>query len=286
MQHLLSRGASARRYIGVAIAVASVSLPAGLAAAGTEPAPPSSDAMSYCTAHLALETAMSSGDPAMIEPAVAAVTEAAPADIAEAVAAAIANAPMDGPPTPEFNAAYGEMIDYVKANCGFAAVEVLATEYAFGGLPEELASGPTVVSLTNNGEEMHEIILVRKNDGVTASAEELLALPEDEALAQVQMVGMAFAAPGETGHTVADLAPGDYIAVCFIPEGTTPEVLEQMMAAESGGPTGATGPEGSAPMGSEPPPHFVHGMVQEFTVTGDTIEVSATAVMEAPATTG
>ncbi len=140
MQRLRSRGASARRYIGVAMAVAAVTVPAGLVAAGTEPAPPSGDAMAYCTAHLALETAMSSGDPAMIEPAVAAATEAAPAEIADAVAAAIANAPMDGPPGPEFDAAYGEMIDYVKANCGFAAVEVLqkiempvgAAEFAVG----------------------------------------------------------------------------------------------------------------------------------------------------------
>ena len=58
------------------------------------------------------------------------------------------------------------------------------------------------------------------------------------------VVGVTFAMPGGTGHAVVDLTPGRHIAVCFIPEGTTAEVFEQMMAAEG------SMPEGSMPMGS------------------------------------
>ena len=69
------------------------------------------------------------------------------------------------------------------------------------------------------------------------------------------------------------------MAVCFLPQGATPEMMEEMMA--EGGPEGSvpegSAPEGSAPDGSapadgsapggeEPPPHFALGMVQEFTV--------------------
>lgn len=52
--------------------------------------------------------------------------------------------------------------------------------------------------------------------------------------------------PGEDGYAVVELEPGDYIAACFIPTGTT---------SEDGPPAGEPGP-----------PHALHGMVAEFTV--------------------
>ena len=48
--------------------------------------------------------------------------------------------------------------------------------------------------------------------------------------------------------------PGRYFAVCFLPQGATPELMAQM-----------EGPESSLPPGAGPP-HFMAGMVQEFTV--------------------
>jgi type II secretory pathway component PulK len=74
------------------------------------------------------------------------------------------------------------------------------------------------------------------------SAAELLALREQEALAMVQIVGITYAAPGETTTTFVDAQPGRYFAACFLPEGTTP-------TAEGHG-----------------PPHFTPGMLEEFTV--------------------
>ena len=53
---------------------------------------------------------------------------------------------------------------------------------------------------------------------------------------------------------------GDYIAICFIPQGTT-EMPDFAAATEA---TEASPVASAAPAG---PPHFVLGMKQEFTVT-------------------
>ena len=131
------------------------------------------------------------------------------------------------------------------------SVEVVATEYAFGNVPATAVPG-TAFTLKNAGSEAHELVLVRKNEGVTLSFDELLALPQDDALNQLAFLGQLVANPGDTaqGTVVAD-APGDYLMVCFIPQGLT-----QL-------PEGSLGPDASLPAG---PPHFTLGMRQEFTV--------------------
>ena len=132
-----------------------------------------------------------------------------------------------------------------------SAVEVVGVDYAFQGIPPTATVG-TSFSLRNEGQEAHELVLVRKNPDVTLSFDELLALPEDQAFNQVAFLGQVAANPGETapGTVTAD-APGDYLAICFIPQGLT-----QL-------PEGSLGPEASLPAGA---PHFTLGMRQEFTV--------------------
>jgi hypothetical protein len=135
-------------------------------------------------------------------------------------------------------------------SCGWSSVEVAAADYSFDGVPDELPAGVTSFELTNDGTELHELFVFRREDGGTAPVEELLeqlmALPEEEAMELVTPQGEpAFAAPGEESYAVVDLAPGEYVAVCFIPVGTT----------------GEDGPP------AEGPPHAVHGMVAGFTVT-------------------
>ena len=104
--------------------------------------------------------------------------------------------PTPVPPDPAFEDAYGALIEYVAANCGFAELDATATEYAFGGVPEEVAAGPTIISLTNIGEQVHEIVIYRINDDVTLTVEELFALPEEEAESMLTEVGGTFAGPG------------------------------------------------------------------------------------------
>ncbi len=169
------------------------------------------------------------------------------------------------------------MIGFVKDNCGFGEINVTAADYSYTGLEAEYAAGPTIVTLTNEGEEVHEMIVLRVNDDVTETAAEIVALPEEEAFSKVAVKGVAFAFPGAEGFSAVDLEPGRYIGVCFIPQGATPDVMAQLMAEGEGPPGEGSAPEGSAPEGSAPegsapgglelgPPHHTQGMIQEFTV--------------------
>jgi hypothetical protein len=131
---------------------------------------------------------------------------------------------------------------------------VTAVDFAFEGVPTEVASG-TTLGLTNEGQEVHEMVVVRRLPTTTQSLEELLAMPPDQAMGLVEDAGFAFAEPGQTAaETVTVGEPGDYIMVCFIPAGTTslPSIDPNASAPPSLG-TGA--------------PHFTLGMVEEFTVT-------------------
>jgi hypothetical protein len=295
--------ATAAVSLGAAGAVsATTEPPTDTAAMGTE-APPAdgsapADAAAFCAAEVAFEAALPSEDPEVIGPALEALAAAAPDEISDAVESLAASA-QAGPDDPAFVEAHGAIIEYAGANCGFAELGVTGSEYAFGGIPEEVPAGPTIVTFENIGEEVHEFVVFRINDDVTLSVEELLALPEEEAITMVTQVGGTFAFPGEAGQTVLDLTPGRHVALCFVPQGMTPEVIAEMEAAEASAPegsapagsapagtdhaemtadtapadsatTGTAPADGSAPTGSAPPgegpPHFTLGMIQEFTV--------------------
>ena len=55
-------------------------------------------------------------------------------------------------------------------------------DYGFTGLPTSLPAGVISFELTNAGSEPQVMVLVRKNDNVTETFDELLALPEDETM--------------------------------------------------------------------------------------------------------
>lgn len=155
------------------------------------------------------------------------------------------------------------------------SVEVSGVEYAFAGLPTSVPAG-TTLTFTNNGAEVHEMVLVRIADGVTETLDELLAMdaegrdPMEEGL--VEMVGEMplFAAPGTIAEGTRTLeSEGRYVVLCFIPQGLT-----DMSVLENLGPD--TNPEDMPPevqalMAN--PPHLALGMIQEFTVTPAGTEV-------------
>jgi hypothetical protein len=122
--------------------------------------------------------------------------------------------------------------------CDFETVDVTAVEYAFEGVPETIGAGTVAFSFSNEGGEEHEMILVKKAEGVTQSFEEIANLPEEESESLVEFRGATYAAPGEESSALAELDPGEYAMLCFIP----------------------VGGDDSAP------PHFTKGMLQEFTV--------------------
>jgi hypothetical protein len=241
----------------------------GAAPAG---APAGSDVDTYCDAVLGMETApepdidfetatpeeqaaaIRSYATDVIQPLVADAVAAAPDEIAaegEVASGAFAEMAETGDPSvmeqPDTAAAFDTLHAFELENCGWTRQDVTATEYAFAGLPDELAAGPVSFELGNDGSELHELQLFRRNDGVTEPVERLLALPEEEVMSKVTPVGSgAFAPPGESGYMVVDLDAGDYIALCFIPTGMTSE---------------------DQPPAPDAPPHAAHGMVAELTVS-------------------
>lgn len=134
---------------------------------------------------------------------------------------------------------YSGFVSEAVGSCDFETVDVTAVDYAFEGVPESLEAGTFSFAFTNASEtEEHEMIVLRRNDGVALSWEELLGLPEEEAMTNAQFMAAAFAPPGADGSTLAALPAGDYAMVCFIPVGG----------------------------GEDGPPHFAEGMIHEFTV--------------------
>jgi hypothetical protein len=181
------------------------------------------------------------------------IREAAPEEVADDIAvlhAAVVEIEETGNfeafETPENEAASDRAHAFDLENCGWTEQAVTMVDYDFEGVPASLEAGAVSFEATNSGNEVHEMILLKKNAGVTESFEDLLALPEEEAMTKVTFVAAGFAPPGEDDYTVTELEAGEYGMACFIPLGTVSED-----AAEE----------------AEGPPHFTQGMFAEFTVS-------------------
>jgi hypothetical protein len=158
--------------------------------------------------------------------------------------------------SPVDEAASGEVED------GVLTVEL--ADYAFEGLPESVPAGTRLAVENTSSEELHEMVAFRLPDGEERSAEELVALPEEE-------LGALFAGPpatvllappgGEQIDAVGDgtlAEPGSYVLFCSIPTGADPEAF--LAAAEESG----DGPPATMP--GDGPPHFAHGMYADLVV--------------------
>ena len=140
-------------------------------------------------------------------------------------------------------------------------VAVTAIDYGFEGLPSEVAAG-TMLTLTNaSTAEFHELVAVLLPAGEARTAEELLALSEEEqtALMSGEPAAVLVAMPGEAGIAVVGdgtlSEPGRYLILCAIPVGADPAAVMAAMSAA----TAAPELEGGAP-------HFTEGMFADVTV--------------------
>lgn len=112
-------------------------------------------------------------------------------------------------------------------------IGITADEYSFDGMPGRLTTGEHRFQLLNTGDEPHEMVIVRLGDGIS-SVDEVLALPEDEAMTKVEVVGQAQAEPGRKSEKLTvNLDAGRYALLCFIPtgEGGPPHFEQGMKAA-------------------------------------------------------
>lgn len=205
--------------------------------------------------------------------------------VVEGVRTALEEGDMEAVFTPEIFEADSAIDEYVFNNCELDSTqEIVAVNYAFEDVPENISPGQVGIRLDNQGEDLHEAVIFRIDDETDLSVEELLDLPEEEGQELAEFKGVAFAEPGGQASAVVDLEEGRYAFVCFIPVGATsledlegpggPEAEESPEADQSPeteeSPEADQSPEAEeSPDGEEqegPPPHFTQGMFAEFTV--------------------
>ena len=145
------------------------------------------------------------------------------------------------------------------------AVTAVATDYRFDGIPESTPAGTQFNLRNDSTEEVHEMIVMRIPDEETRPVGVLVGLPEEEIdaiMGDIQPSLVVVAMPGEAGQVVEGEAvldePGRYAVLCFIPTGADPAVLREALSDPD-----STGP----PEGLDGPPHVIHGMYAEVTVT-------------------
>lgn len=143
-----------------------------------------------------------------------------------------------------------------------ADVEVTAIDYAYVGVPAEVARGTEIRFANDSDAEVHEFVAVRLDDDETRSVADLVQLPPEEfgaLLAGVETV--VIAPPGAEGIVVEGTGvltdPGRYAILCVIPTGADPDEYLAAAAESEGGPPDVAGG----------PPHIAEGMFAELIVT-------------------
>jgi uncharacterized cupredoxin-like copper-binding protein len=213
------------------------------------------DNVAFCESVVAAETAVlaasGGGDPGAVEDLVAAAEESVPPELEEqmGIVAATVRRALETRDDSGFEeeqfAQSDEAIDqWVADNCGYDQIDVAAVDYAFEGVPETLPAGPVTFAFSNEGEEMHEMLLLRYKDPNT-TIEDLMKLSDREAQSKVDFLGASFGPPGASDVESKELTPGKYVMVCFVPVGSTSE---------------------KAARKAKGPPHVARGMSAEFTV--------------------
>lgn len=236
-----------RRWAGLGLAtVTALALTA--AACGDDDEAGSSDTTAFCDARIELEQQFTTEGEPDVERITALVDQlqaSASGDLAtnvDGLATALASAAESGSDPiedPAFGENIGPIDDFALTECGHPTVDVTGVDYAFDGLPESVSAGVTGFRFTNEGAEPHEMVLFRLDDSLTEPVVDLFASDDEGLEESMSLAGATFAESGQSSALFADLAPGRYAAVCFIPVGG----------------------------GDDGPPHFTEGMIAEFEVS-------------------
>jgi len=146
--------------------------------------------------------------------------------------------------SPELVAAGRSIDEYMLRECGYDQVQVTTTDHAYQGLPSTVRSGAVGITVDNQGQDVHQVMIIRANDGVTQPFSVMLELAPEQRAQLATPLGSVEVEPGETSTVFFRLIPGRYGAVDLLAQGTT------SFAAPGDG-----------------PPHFSLGMQSEFTAT-------------------
>jgi uncharacterized cupredoxin-like copper-binding protein len=100
-----------------------------------------------------------------------------------------------------------------------SVLEVVSHDFSFELSSERLTAGMVRLSLRNDGTEAHQLSLARLHDGVTV--EELADELHADELGAYDLVDFAGGVnpidPGRSGTVQAELEPGRYAVLCFVP---------------------------------------------------------------------
>jgi hypothetical protein len=117
-----------------------------------------------------------------------------------------------------------------------AAVTMTLNDYSFT-MSKPLAAGRQTIKVENAAAQPHEVVLLKLNPGKTVN--DLAAWGKDfkGELPATPLGGIPALAKGKNAFFDANLEPGDYVLICFVPDA------------------------------KDNKPHFEHGMVQPFKVS-------------------
>lgn len=121
-----------------------------------------------------------------------------------------------------------------------ADVPVELVDFNFG-IPSEIKAGPQLWQISNKGEQWHEMLIVKLNEGVTLDDVMAMVMSEDETSGPPPFEEVAMwspLGPGSTAWVTWDLPAGEYTVLCFLPD-----------------------------LKGDFQPHAAHGMVANLTVT-------------------
>ena len=220
---------------------------------------------------VAAEAAFASEDPALIGPAVEALTAAAPADVAAVGRGVSSPTPRPGPATRRSTRPMRGMIEYDAAPTAASPSSTSPPRSTPSAASRGAAGRPDDRSLENIGEEVHEVVIMRINDDVTLSVEEILALPEEECSddhdwrLRRSRTASRSTSPGATWHRRRPTCS----AWPLRRRSSSLPAARGLDARDDRGRWASSGrrTDGrTAGRRRSAPPHFTLGMVQEFTV--------------------
>lgn len=143
-----------------------------------------------------------------------------------------------------------------------STLDVEMADFHYGGLPDTVTAGTEITVHNDSEHELHELVAVRLPDGDDRAVSEIVESDLGELFAAGPPSLVVLAEPGSADNVVAVgdgtlTEPGRYLLICTIPTGVDPGTYLHAAAASNGEPPQVDGG----------PPHFVHGMYAELTVT-------------------
>jgi len=122
-------------------------------------------------------------------------------------------------------------VAHATATAGPNVVNVVAKEFKFE-MADTLPAGPTLFHLTNDGNQLHHVTLVKLEHGKTLA--DFTSLPPGPPPAWAVFVGGPNAPlpKGGQDEDVVDLSPGNYAVICVIPNSDgKPHMMKGMTKA-------------------------------------------------------